>query len=561
MRIGRYVLRERIDTGGEAQVWKAFNDGLPVAMKLRPAAGLHARDDVNELGSAFANEKEQWIEFTRSSLYIVHILDVLSEIIEDAEGKQWVVHGIVCEFSDIGDLQRAIENGALREHLKTEAHFIQFLLHLISGVKAGHDAQRFHCDIKPKNVLLFRDGGQIVPKLADFGIAGSALEPIKGFAPGYSAPELTTGVTPTAKSDIYSLGITFYDILYATLLKPATEIKTARAYKTGKEYKEYLREISYDATQSKFVVPYISLIASMASEQAANRPTLDQVAAMLESSQAKVFRDGPQYEVKTKPDTYLWNPLVHELLDEKLYYILVKGRNPAIDLREVITDLEHAGFTAFTVRSVFGEWDFIIRIWIPKSLSAPEAAGAASRGGRTCLLLEAVKLHLAVHRKSPIQSKTIQEAHSDVQLLKNIEDCAGSSEFEKLQKNGYVVTLLNRDPRSFRVTFLVSIHGFEQLTPVIGVLITDIIKNDRKAKEISFYETKPDRGQVRLIVNFIHTDFVECRATLLKVYAELVPQGDHFNFSTLWDMNAKNDRMSDDGTIIPRIRAAHLSSL
>lgn len=555
MRIGRYVLRERIDSGGEAQVWKASNDRLTVAMKLRPAARLDERQDVQDLSRAFANEMDQWIKFTASSLYIVQILDVISEVIEDNSGTEWVVHGIVSEYSELGDLQKSIENGTLRDHLKTEAQFIQFLLHLISAVKAGHDAQRYHCDIKPKNILLFRDSGYIVPKLTDFGIAGSSLEPIKGFAPGYSAPELTTNVAPTAKSDIYSLGITFYDILYATILKSATEVKMAHSYKTGKKYKEYLREVS-DATQSTFVLPYISLIASMADEQADDRPTLHQVSAILEASLAKVLSHGPHYEVKTKPDCYLWNPVVHELLDEKLYYILVKGRNPAIDLQEVIADLQHAGFVSFTVRSVFGEWDFVVRIWVPKSLNSADAMKAAARGGRTCQLFEVAEAHLAIQQKT----KKISDPHSDVKILKEIEDCAGSSDFQKLYNSGYVVARLNRQARSFRVTFLVSIHGFAPLTRVIGVLITDIIKADRKAKEISFYEVKPPEGsQLRLIVNFIHSSFVDCRSTLLKVYAELVPKGNHFNFSTLWDMNAENDRMSDDGTVILRIRAAHLS--
>ncbi|MEM6927184.1 MAG: protein kinase, partial [Myxococcota bacterium] len=42
---------------------------------------------------------------------------------------------------------------------------------ILAGVEAVHAVGRVHCDLKPDNVLLVRDGDRIVPKLTDFGIA------------------------------------------------------------------------------------------------------------------------------------------------------------------------------------------------------------------------------------------------------------------------------------------------------------------------------------------------------------------------------------------------------
>src|SRR5262249_8578143 len=157
----------------------------------------------------------------------------------------------------------------------------------------------------------------------------------------------------------------------------------------------------------------------------------------------------------------------------------------------------------------------------------------AARGGRTSHALEVVRAHLNVQqkRKADTQAK-IRSAQSEVQLLKEIESCSGDEEFEQLQAGGYVLAPVNNQGRSFHVTFLVSVRGFDQFGKMIGVSISCIIKDDKKAKLISFYEVKPlsEVSSVRLVVTFAHTDFIACRATLLNVYAKLVPEGNHFNF-------------------------------
>ena len=557
--LGRYVLRECIDTGGEAQVWRATQESHNVAIKLRPPVSRNARDDMQKRIAEFTNEKDSWIEFTRSSLFIVTIFEIITDIQNDDEGVEWLILGIVSEYSELGDIRRAIKDKALGKYLQTERQVVQFLLQIISGVKAGHEVQRYHCDIKPGNILLFRNGNDVVPKLTDFGIAGTPLEPIRGGTPGYSAPELSPGVSPTAASDIYSLGITFYDILYATLLKTREDVKTAISYRSGKDYKRYLTETFDEATAvSNFHLPYKNLAASMASEKPEDRPKLDQITSVLMKS---LTEGASQYHSKTKRDTYVWSPMVHEGLDEKLYYVLLKGGNPTIDVQNLISDLNHANLKGFSLRSVIGAWDYVIRIWVPNSPAAlkelNDAVARTSAGNHHAL--EVLMAHFATPRvKKTSRTSKLTNKESDIQILQGIEKCAGPGAKEKLRQAGYVNSLLNTSSTYFRVTLLVSIpRELVALAPVIGGVVRDrILQADATVRDLRYYDVKSSEFDVRLVVKFMHKDFVSFRTTLFKVFESLERYG-KLGFSTLLDMNAPRDVLSDDGAIISRIEAVH----
>lgn len=89
------------------------------------------------------------------------------------------------------------------------------------ALAAAHEANILHRDIKPGNILMSADGQ---PVLSDFGIASryqTAAAPISpdakiAFTPAYTAPEVREGRTPSAASDIYSLGATLYTLLAGT---------------------------------------------------------------------------------------------------------------------------------------------------------------------------------------------------------------------------------------------------------------------------------------------------------------------------------------------------------
>ena len=85
------------------------------------------------------------------------------------------------------------------------------------GVQFAHQNLVAHCDLKPANILVTRDG---TPKLLDFGIArflsqegDTATTLAHPMTPDYASPEQVRGESPGTASDIYSLGVLLHELL------------------------------------------------------------------------------------------------------------------------------------------------------------------------------------------------------------------------------------------------------------------------------------------------------------------------------------------------------------
>ncbi|MEX0747253.1 MAG: serine/threonine-protein kinase, partial [Rhodothermales bacterium] len=117
---------------------------------------------------------------------------------------------IVAEFVEGYDLEEILSRGRIPPHL---AAYV--LLESARGLKAAHDKDVLHRDLKPSNILVSHEGEV---KLADFGLASISGSPadipseIRGTL-SYLAPEQILGNAPDQRSDLFSLGATFYEML------------------------------------------------------------------------------------------------------------------------------------------------------------------------------------------------------------------------------------------------------------------------------------------------------------------------------------------------------------
>ena len=193
----RYELDQKIGEGGMARVYRGRDLRLnrQVAIKVLHS---HYAADTNFV-NRFHHEAQ-----AAANLHHPNIVDVYDV------GVDRDVQYIVMEYIQGSDLKsRILQQGALPiEELITVGAAVA------EGLEAAHRMGMVHRDIKPQNIILGSDG-QV--KITDFGIAKSALSTAMtetGVTFGtadYISPEQARGQPATARSDIYSLGVTLYE--------------------------------------------------------------------------------------------------------------------------------------------------------------------------------------------------------------------------------------------------------------------------------------------------------------------------------------------------------------
>jgi eukaryotic-like serine/threonine-protein kinase len=200
---GRYEILKFIGGGGMSRVYLAHDIILDrdVAIKV--------------LNYDFSNEEELKRRFMREALSATslthpHIVDIY-DVGEDGD-----IHYLVMEF---------IEGQTLKEYITSNGPLapeqaLPIMRQLVSAISNAHYNGIVHRDIKPQNILMDQDGNV---KITDFGIAmalsataytktNSVLGTVH-----YLSPEQARGGMATKKSDIYSLGIVFYELLTGKL--------------------------------------------------------------------------------------------------------------------------------------------------------------------------------------------------------------------------------------------------------------------------------------------------------------------------------------------------------
>lgn len=195
----RYVLLKHIGSGGMADVYFANDTVLNREVAIKILRGELTSDPV----SILRFKQEACASSSLIHPNIVEIYDV---------GQDQDKSFIVMEYVKGKTLKQLInDRGAL---LKEEA--VHIIKQLTNALIEAHRNGVIHRDIKPQNVLV-KDDGTI--KVVDFGIAlaNDALQltqtdSIMGSV-HYLAPELARGENATAQSDLYALGIVFYELL------------------------------------------------------------------------------------------------------------------------------------------------------------------------------------------------------------------------------------------------------------------------------------------------------------------------------------------------------------
>ncbi|HLK22615.1 MAG TPA: protein kinase [Bryobacteraceae bacterium] len=193
---GRYRIVSMLGKGGMGEVYRADDLTLdqPVALKFLPDGALSNQNAL----ARFKNEVRVARQVSHPN--VCRVYDV-----GEIDGHIFLSMEYV-DGEDLGSLLRRIGRVPADKALEISRK-------LCAGLAAAHEKGVLHRDLKPSNVML-DSHGQVL--LTDFGLAGLADQitgnEVRNGTPQYMAPEQLAGKEVTTRSDIYSLGLVFYEI-------------------------------------------------------------------------------------------------------------------------------------------------------------------------------------------------------------------------------------------------------------------------------------------------------------------------------------------------------------
>ena len=194
----RYEILEKIGSGGMSEVYKAKCHKLNRLVAIKVLKSEFTSDAT--FVSKFKMEAQAAAGLSHPN--IVNIYDVVDE------GD---IHFIVMEL---------VEGITLKSYITKKGHLdvkeaIGIAIQVASGIEATHEQHSIHRDIKPQNMLISMDGKV---KVADFGIARAVSSQTMNAATvvgsvHYISPEQARGGYSDERSDLYSLGITMFEMV------------------------------------------------------------------------------------------------------------------------------------------------------------------------------------------------------------------------------------------------------------------------------------------------------------------------------------------------------------
>ena len=190
---------EKVGEGGFGTVYKAIDQNLqrPVALKVM----LRSLTSNQEFVQKFIREAVTAAQLNHPNIVGIHKVD---------RDERRGLHYLIMEFVEGVTLSDLVaEKGLL-----TVEDVLPLMLQSCDGLATAHEHNIVHRDIKPENLMVTKAGSV---KITDFGLAKSLSSDQKTTkvmgTPHYMSPEQFEGKAVDGRSDIYSLGVTFYYLM------------------------------------------------------------------------------------------------------------------------------------------------------------------------------------------------------------------------------------------------------------------------------------------------------------------------------------------------------------
>jgi eukaryotic-like serine/threonine-protein kinase len=198
-----YSIMEKLGAGGMGVIYKANDLKLDRVVALKFLPPTYSFDE--DIKKRFIHEAKAVSKLQHNNICTIH------EINETEEGQLF----ICMDYYERETLKEKLKKGKLKLN---EA--LDITLQICAGLKKAHEKNIIHRDIKPANILITNEG---IVKILDFGLAKvkgqsqlTKYESTIGTV-AYMSPEQTKGEEVDQRTDIWSLGVVFYEMITGNL--------------------------------------------------------------------------------------------------------------------------------------------------------------------------------------------------------------------------------------------------------------------------------------------------------------------------------------------------------
>lgn len=192
------ITKERIGRGAFSIIYKGYNKENKKIVAIK-----EINYDNNKMIKTITNEFEILKKLRHNNIILLH---------ETYYNKQLKNIYLVLDYYSLGDLSKFLNNKALKE-----TYCRKYMKQLSNGLQYLYDNEIIHRDLKPQNILV---SDEYILKITDFGFAryittDIIIKTICG-SPMYMAPEIIKYKKYDNTSDLWSVGIIMYEMLFAT---------------------------------------------------------------------------------------------------------------------------------------------------------------------------------------------------------------------------------------------------------------------------------------------------------------------------------------------------------
>lgn len=251
-----YQIQKEIGSGGMGKVYRALDTSLNriVAIKV-----LHAQTtDNHSLVDRFIQEGQ-----TLATVGHRNVMGIYASARDKTSKRPFLVMEYI-EGKPLSQLKDAIQKDCRQS--------VPIMMQLAEGISACHEKGIIHRDLKPSNIIITPEG---IVKILDFGIAKTQTHLTKtGMTmgtPEYMSPEQCTGSKNiSGKSDIYSLGIIFWELIFGSVPYKAEDSQNPELSIALKHIEGTLP--AQVAIPDVTLIPIIGLVRKMLDKDPAARP-------------------------------------------------------------------------------------------------------------------------------------------------------------------------------------------------------------------------------------------------------------------------------------------------